>query len=130
MNIPSNLKYTKSDEWVKAEGNIATIGITDYAQDQLSDIVFWESVVDVDEELSAASNVASLESVKAAGDVATPVAGKIIELNTELDQTPEMVNSDPYGAAWMVKLEMSDPSELDALLDAAAYGKHCEDRSE
>ena len=130
MNIPSNLKYTKSDEWVKAEGNIATIGITDYAQDQLSDIVFWESVVDVDEELSAASNVASLESVKAAGDVATPVAGKIIELNTELDQTPEMVNSDPYGTAWMVKIEMSDPAELDALLDGEAYGKHCEERSE
>ena len=130
MNIPSNLKYTKSDEWVKVEGNIATIGITDYAQDQLSDIVFWESIADVDEEVSAASTVASLESVKAAGDVATPFAGKIIELNTELDQTPEMVNSDPYGAAWMVKIEISDRSELDALLDAETYRTHCEERSE
>ena len=130
MNVPSNLKYAKTDEWVKVEGNIATIGITDYAQDQLSDIVFWESMADVDEEIDAASAVASLESVKAAGDVNTPVAGKIIALNAELDQTPEMVNSDPYGAAWMVKIEMSDPSELDALLDADAYGKHCEERSE
>ena len=130
MNVPSNLKYTKTDEWIKVEGNIVTIGITDYAQDQLSDIVFWESVVDVDEEIDAASVVASLESVKAAGDVSSPVAGKIIKLNAELDQTPEMVNSDPYGAAWMVKIEMSDPSELDTLLDAGAYGKHCEERSE
>lgn len=130
MNIPSNLKYTKSDEWVKVEGIIAIIGITDYAQDQLSDIVFWESVADVDEMVSAETTVASLESVKAAGDVATPVSGKIIELNTELDQTPEIVNSDPYGAAWMVKVEMSNSSELDNLLDGAAYGNYCEERSE
>jgi glycine cleavage system H protein len=130
MNIPSNLKYAESDEWIKAEGNIVTIGLTDYAQDQLSDIVFWESMVDVEEVIEAASVVASLESVKAAGDVISPVSGKIIELNSELDQTPEMVNSDPYGAAWMVKVEMSDPAELDALLDGEAYGKHCEERSE
>ena len=130
MNVPSNLKYTKTDEWIKVEGNIVTIGITDYAQDQLSDIVFWESVVDVDEEIDAASVVASLESVKAAGDVSSPISGKVIELNNELDQTPEMVNSDPYGTAWMVKIEMSDPSELDAFLDADAYGKNCEERSE
>ena len=130
MNIPSNLKYAKSDEWIKVEGNIVTIGLTDYAQDQLSDIVFWESTVDIDEEIDAGSVVASLESVKAAGDVISPVSGKIIELNTELDQTPEMVNSDPYGAAWMVKIEMSNPSDLDVLLDGDAYGSHCEERSE
>ena len=130
MNIPSNLKYAESDEWIKVEGNIVTIGLTDYAQDQLSDIVFWESMVDVEEVIEAASVVASLESVKAAGDVISPVSGKVIELNSELDQTPEMVNSDPYGTAWMVKIEMSDPAELDALLDGEAYGKHCEERSE
>ena len=130
MNIPSNLKYAKSDEWIKVEGNIVTIGLTDCAQDQLSDIVFWESTVDIDEEIDAGSVVASLESVKAAGDVISPVSGKIIELNTELDQTPEMVNSDPYGAAWMVKIEMSNPSDLDVLLDGDAYGSHCEERSE
>ena len=129
MNIPSNLKYTKSDEWVRVEGSIATIGITDFAQDQLSDIVFWESVVDIGDEIKPAALIASLESVKAAGDVSSPISGKVIELNNELDQTPEMVNSDPYGGAWMVKIEMSDPSELDALLDADAYGKNCEERS-
>lgn len=130
MNIPSNLKYTKSDEWVRVEGSIATIGITDFAQDQLSDIVFWESVVDIGDEIKPAALIASLESVKAAGDVSSPISGKVIELNNELDQTPEMVNSDPYGTAWMVKIEMSDPSELDAFLDADAYGKNCEERSE
>jgi glycine cleavage system H protein len=130
MNAPSNLKYAESDEWIKVEGNTITIGITDYAQDQLSDIVFWESMVDVDEEVDADSVVSSLESVKAAGDVNTPVAGRIIELNGELDAAPEMVNSDPYGAAWMVKIEISDPAALDALLDADAYTKFCEERSE
>jgi glycine cleavage system H protein len=130
MNVPVELKYTKSDEWVRVEGSIATIGISDFAQDQLSDIVFWEAMVDVGEELEADSVVASLESVKAAGDVNTPVGGKIVELNSELDAAPEIVNSDPFGAAWMVKIEISDPSELDSLLDADAYGKHCEERSE
>ena len=128
MNIPAELKYTKADEWVKVEGNVATIGITDYAQDHLSDVVYVEIGVAVDDETTANEECATLESVKAAAEVNAPVSGKVVEVNEDLADTPETVNSDPYGAAWMVKVEMSDPSELDALMDAAAYEKYCEER--
>ena len=128
MNAPTELKYTKADEWVKVEGNVATVGVTDYAQDHLSDVVFVELTVAVDDEVTAGTTGATLESVKAAADMNLPVSGKVVAVNEALADTPETVNSDPFGAAWMVKLELSNPAELDALMDAAAYEKYCEER--
>ena len=128
MNIPADLKYSDNDEWVKIEGNTGTIGITDYAQDQLSDVVFVEVIVEPDETLDQGDACATVESVKAAADVYLPVGGTVTATNEEVLDTPELVNTDPYGAAWMVKIELSDPSQLDGLLTAEAYQKHCEDR--
>jgi glycine cleavage system H protein len=128
MNIPPDLKYTENDEWLRVEGNSGTIGITDFAQDQLSDVVYVEVIAELDETLNQGDACATVESVKAAADVYLPVGGTITAYNEELLDTPELVNSDPYGAAWMVKLEFSDPSEVDGLLDAEAYQKHCEAR--
>jgi glycine cleavage system H protein len=128
MNIPSHLKYTSNDEWIKIDGKIGTIGITDYAQEQLSDIVFVEVVVSVDDEVSKGDSCATVESVKAAADVYMPVSGKVIAVNEDLPTTPELINSDAYGAAWMVKIEISDPSELSGLLEAAGYQKHIEEK--
>ena len=121
MNIPADLKYTKNDEWIRVEGNVGTVGITDYAQDQLSDIVYVEIVAAEDELSEQNDTCATVESVKAAADVYLPVSGKIVAINETLADTPEVVNSDPYGEAWMVKIEISDPEELDTLLDAATY---------
>ncbi|MFN7037741.1 MAG: glycine cleavage system protein GcvH, partial [Bellilinea sp.] len=117
MNVPTNLKYAKTDEWVKVEGNMAIIGVSDYAQSQLSDIVYFEFKVDPGDTVSKDQSVATLESVKAAADVNAPVSGKVIELNQSLTDQFEVINNDPYGAAWMIKIEMSDPSELEALMD-------------
>jgi glycine cleavage system H protein len=127
MNIPTNLKYTKSDEWVLVEGDIVTIGITDYAQDQLSDIVYIEYLVDVDDETDKDGSVATIESVKAASDVLSPVSGKVVEVNEDLPDAPESINTEPYDA-WMVKVEVDDKSGLDDLMDAKAYEKYCEER--
>lgn len=124
MNIPTHLKYTSNDEWIKVEGNIGTIGITDYAQEQLSDIVFVEVIVTVDNPVSKGDSCATVESVKAAADVYMPVSGTVIEVNEKLPETPELINSDAYGAAWMVKVKLSNLAELDDLLDAAGYQKH------
>ena len=121
MNTPTNLKYTKNDEWVKVEGKIGTVGITDYAQEQLSDIVYVEIVLAVGDSASQGETCATLESVKAAAEMYLPVSGKVVEVNEALPDSPEKVNTDPYGEAWMVKLELRDQSELDGLLDAAAY---------
>lgn len=121
MNIPPDLKYTKNDEWIRVEGNIGTVGITDHAQDQLSDIVFVEVVLSPGDEANQGDVCASVESVKAAADVYLPVSGKVIEVNESLPDAPETINTDPYGAAWLLKLELSDPSELDGLLDTAGY---------
>jgi glycine cleavage system H protein len=121
MNVPSNLKYTENDEWLKVEGNLGTVGITDFAQNQLSDIVYVEVVVSPGDKISKGDTIATLESVKAAADVYSPVSGEVTEINEDLPDTPEQVNSDPYGAAWLVKLNLSDTSEPDKLLDAAAY---------
>jgi glycine cleavage system H protein len=121
MNFPTDLKYTKNDEWVRVEGQTGTVGISDYAQNQLSDIVFVEVVVAVGDKVKAGESCATVESVKAAADVYMPVSGTIVEINEVLPEAPETVNSDPYGAAWMVKVEISDPAELGGLLDAAAY---------
>lgn len=121
MNFPTNLKYGTTDEWVRVEGDIAVIGITDRAQDHLSDIVFVEIVVAVDDEVSKDDVGATIESVKAAADVNIPVSGTVTEINEGLADAPETVNSDPYGAAWMLKIKMSSPSELDSLLSADDY---------
>jgi len=129
MEFPADLKYTQSDEWIRLEGKVATLGITDFAQDQLSDIVFVEVVAGVGTALQKGKAVASVESVKAASEVYTPAGGKVVEVNEALSATPELVNSDPYGKAWMVKLELSDPAEVGGLMDAGAYRKHCEERS-
>jgi len=121
MNIPTNFKFAESNEWVKVEGNLVTIGISDYAQSQLSDIVFAEIIVAVDEAIVAGDSIATIESVKAAADVYTPVSGKVIAVNEDLAAAPEVINSDPYEAGWMIKLELTTPTELDKLMDAAAY---------
>jgi glycine cleavage system H protein len=121
MNFPTDLKYTKNDEWVGVKGQTGTVGITDYAQNQLSDIVFVEVVVAVGDKVKAGDSCATVESVKAAADVYMPVSGTIVEINEVLPEAPETVNSDPYGAAWMVKVELSNPAELGDLLDNSAY---------
>ena len=128
MNVPNDFKYTSNDEWIKIDGNIGTIGITDYAQQQLSDIVFVEVVVGVGDAVKKGDTCATIESVKAAADVYMPASGKVVEVNESLPATPEAVNSDPYGAAWMVKVELSDPGELKQLLDAAGYEKHIQEK--
>jgi glycine cleavage system H protein len=130
MNIPTDLKYTPNDEWIRVEGAIGTVGITDYAQQQLSDIVFVEIVVSVGDTVKKGDTCATVESVKAAADVYMPVSGKIVAVNEALPDTPEVVNSDPYGAAWMVKVELSDPTELDHLMDAAGYEKHLAEKEQ
>ena len=131
MNIPTDMKYTENDEWIKFEGNTGTIGITDYAQEQLSDIVFVEIIAEQDETLQKGDACATVEFVKAAADVYMPVSGKIIAVNDEdLPDTPELINTDPYGEAWMLKIELNDPTELDGLLDADAYNSFCEEREQ
>lgn len=130
MNIPEDLKYTENDEWIRVEANTGTVGITDYAQDQLSDIVYVEIIVDEGESLKKGDSCATVESVKAAADVYLPVGGTVTMINEDLGDTPELVNSDPYGEAWMVKVELTNPEELDKLMDAAAYRKYCEEREE
>lgn len=128
MEFPQDLKYTENDEWVRVEGTTGTIGITEYAQEQLSDIVFVEISASAGDELSKGDSFASVESVKAASDVYMPVGGTITAANDALADEPEKVNSSPYDEAWLVKIELSDASELDALMDAAAYEKFCAER--
>lgn len=127
MNFPGDLRYTKNDEWIRVEGGTATAGITDYAQDQLSDIVFVE-LPSVGQTLKKGETAASVESVKAASEVYMPAGGAITAVNEALSDTPELVNQDPYGRAWMVKFTLADPGELDGLLDAAAYEAFCKER--
>ena len=124
MNIPSNLKYSKDHEWVKVDGNIATIGITDFAQSELGDIVFVDIQTE-GEDLAANEVFGAIEAVKTVADALMPVSGKVIEVNADLEGAPESVNTDPYGAGWMIKVEMSDPAELDNLLDATGYEAIC-----
>lgn len=120
MNIPQNLKYTKDHEWVVVEGDIATIGITDFAQSELGDIVFVDITTE-GETLDQEEVFGSVEAVKTVSDLFMPISGEIIELNEKLDGDPELVNSDPYGDGWMIKVKISDASQLNDLLDAAAY---------
>jgi glycine cleavage system H protein len=114
---------------VRVEGKVGTIGITDFAQSQLSDIVFVEVVVNQGEPVSKKDTAATVESVKAAADVYTPISGKVVAVNEDIPSAPETINSDPYGAAWLLKIEMSDPTELNALMDAAAYEQFCQERA-
>lgn len=122
MNIPTNLKYTKDHEWISIDGDIATIGITDFAQSELGDIVYVE-VETLDQTLERDEVFGTVEAVKTVSDLFLPLAGEIIEFNDNLERTPETVNSDPYGAGWMVKVKVSDLSQWDDLLDSEAYGK-------
>ncbi len=124
MNAPGNLKYTKSDEWF--DPATGAIGLTDYAQSQLSDIVFVEILVDEGDTLEAGKPIASVESVKASAEIYAPAGGKVTGVNKGLSDKPETLNSDPYGEGWMIKVDGSAPGEL---MDAAAYEKYCEERS-
>ncbi|HCU57451.1 MAG TPA: glycine cleavage system protein GcvH [Anaerolineaceae bacterium] len=128
MSTPEGLKYAKTDEWVKVEGNEALVGISDYAQEQLSDVVYVELTVEEDDQVAKGDAVATVESVKAAADVNFPVSGKIVAVNEALADNPEVLNSDPYGAGWLVKLTLDDPSELDDLMDAEAYEAYNQER--
>lgn len=120
MNLPENLRYTKDHEWVRLEGNIATIGITDFAQSELGDIVFVE-IETVGKSLEAEAVFGSVEAVKTVSDLFLPVAGTINEVNPALANAPELVNSDPYGEGWMVKMTVNNPADVEKLMDAAAY---------
>lgn len=122
MNIPANLKYSKDHEWIKAEGDMAYIGITDFAQGQLGDIVYVD-VPTVGETLSQDQIFGSIEAVKTVSDAFIPVGGEVIEFNETLNDEPDRVNKDPYGEGWIIKIRMSDPSELGSLLSAEDYGK-------
>jgi glycine cleavage system H protein len=129
VDFPNDLKYTENDEWIRVEGDDGTVGISDFAQDQLSDIVYVEITAAIGEEIEKGEVFALVESVKAASDVYMPVTGKITEINEDLVDTPELVNSDPYGEAWLVKFELSDASQLTELLEADDYMKSVEERS-
>ena len=120
MNVPAELKYTKDHEWIKVEGDVITVGITDFAQGELGDIVYVE-VETLDETLDAEEVFGTVEAVKTVSDLFLPVAGEVIEFNESLEDDPELVNSDAYGAGWMVKVKVTDVSELDNLLSADDY---------
>ena len=120
MNIPAQLRYTKDHEWISLEGNVATIGITDYAQRELGDIVFVE-VDTIGSALESGAVFGTVEAVKTVSDLFLPVSGTITELNPALSGAPELVNSDPYGEGWMIKMTVNDPAQVEALLDAAGY---------
>ena len=125
--IVAGLLYTKEDEWIKVDGGEATVGVTDHAQDALSDIVYLE-LPDVGDSFVMGDTFGVVESVKAAADLYMPISGEITAVNEDLVDAPETVNSDPYGAAWMVKVKIGDPSQLDDLMDADAYTKYLEER--
>ena len=120
MNVPAELKYTKEHEWIRVEGEEAVVGITDYAQSQLGDIVFFECET-VGDALEAGETFGTVEAVKTVSDLYLPVAGEVLEFNEELEGEPELVNKDPYGKGWIVKIKISDETELDGLLNADAY---------
>lgn len=121
MNIPDNLKYTKDHEWISMEGDIATIGITDFAQSELGDIVYVE-IETVGKALSAESVFGTVEAVKTVSDLFLPVSGTVLEVNPALNGNPELVNSDPYGEGWMIKMKVDNISDVEALMGGAAYG--------
>ncbi|MBN2806515.1 MAG: glycine cleavage system protein GcvH [Prolixibacteraceae bacterium] len=120
MKLPENLQYTKEHEWVKVDGDVAVVGITEYAQGELGDIVFVE-IETVGESLDKEETFGTVEAVKTVSDLFMPVSGEILEKNEALDDAPETINKDPYGAGWMIKVKMNNPAELDELLSAAEY---------
>jgi glycine cleavage system H protein len=120
MNFPENLRYTKDHEWVLLEGTTATVGITDFAQSELGDIVFVD-IPSIGKELGAEAVFGTVEAVKTVSDLFLPVSGTVLEKNEEIDAHPEYVNQDPYGAGWMIKMTVNDPSDVEKLMDAAAY---------
>ncbi|HLU11243.1 MAG TPA: glycine cleavage system protein GcvH [Oceanobacillus sp.] len=126
-NVPADLKYARSDEWLRLEGDTATIGISDYAQDQLNDIVFVE-LPEVGKTVAKGESFGVVESVKAASDLYSPISGTVTEVNTALQDQPELINSDPYGRGWIVKLKVTDASGADDLMDAEAYKAYIETR--
>jgi len=128
-NVPNELKYVASHEWIRDEGDgVVAIGITDHAQDLLGDVVFVE-LPDVGAEVNAGDDAGVVESVKAASDVYAPLSGEVVAINEDLEDAPELVNSDPYGDGWFFKLKLSDAAELDELLDADGYAAHCDAES-
>jgi glycine cleavage system H protein len=120
MNLPENLKYTKEHEWVRVDGDTAVVGITDFAQGELGDIVFVE-IETVGESLEGGETFGTVEAVKTVSDLFMPVGGEVLEFNTVLEDSPELINKDPYEKGWMIRIRMSDPAELDVLMDAKAY---------
>ena len=121
METPNDLNYTENDEWIRVDDSVGTVGITDYAQDQLSDIVFVEFLVDKGETVDQGDTIATIESVKAAADIYAPVSGTIFSLNDDLTDSPELINADPYGDAWLIKINVADLAELEELMDAEGY---------
>lgn len=120
MKIPENLKYTNDHEWVRVEGNIGILGVTDYAQGELGDVVFLDIDPDL-KEISKGNSLGTIEAVKTVSDIFAPFSGNVIEINKILSESPELVNTDPYGEGWMIKAKISNPSDLNDLLDANAY---------
>ncbi len=120
MNIPKELKYTKDHEWIKVEGNTGYIGITDFAQGELGDVVFIDIASDL-QEITNGSSFGTIEAVKTVSDMFAPVSGKVIEINPKLGDEPQLLNSDPYGEGWIIKIEILNLSDLESLMDAAAY---------
>ncbi len=129
MDLPEDLKYSKEHEWVLVEGNVATVGITDYAQDQLGDIVFVELPA-VGDKVSREDAFGVVESVKAVSDIYAPLTGKVIEINDDLPDNPEILNEDPYCDGWIIKIEMSDPDEIDDLLSPSEYEEYIAEEKE
>jgi len=128
MNTPKGYKFNKTDEWVQVDGNTAIIGISDFAQDQLSDIVYIEFNKEAGESIEKGQIIATIESVKAAADVNSPISGKVLEVNESLSDTPEVLNEDPYENGWLFKVEFNDLSEIDDLFDSKGYDEFCESR--
>lgn len=128
MNTPTELKYTKADEWIKVEGNRITIGITDYAQNHLSDLVYCGLKAEKGVVVSKGELIVEIDSVKASAEVNSPVSGKVIESNQEVINSPEIINDDPYGKGWFYVIEITNPAELDELITADEYIKFCDSR--
>ncbi len=122
MNIPEDLKYTKEHEWLRVEGDVATVGITDYAQSELGDIVYVE-IPNVGETLSQGDTLGTIEAVKTVADIYMPVDGEVLEMNPDLDASPELINQDPYGKGWIVKIKITNPDQVNGLLSAEDYKK-------
>ena len=120
MNIPEELRYTEEHEWVKLDGNIATVGITDFAQSELGDIVYLE-IDTLDAEINSSEVFGTVEAVKTVSDLFMPVNGKVVDVNSSLEDNPEAVNDDPYGEGWIIKIEVSNPSDIDALMNSEEY---------